>query len=99
DTLIMDTVNYLLYKKPITYETDKPLELRNGRVLLGDSAINAYTFTMNYYFMAGDYIFDSVDSRYWGLLPEDHIVGKAVMIWKSKGKKGFRWKRFLKAVQ
>jgi signal peptidase I len=55
---------------------------------------------MNYYFMAGDYIFDSHDSRYWGLLPEDHIIGRAVMIWKSEdittGK--FRWKRFFRVL-
>jgi signal peptidase I len=69
-------------------------------VWLGDSIIREYTFKMNYYFMAGDYVFDSVDSRYWGLVPEDHIVGKAIFVWKSKdmatGK--YRWKRFFKRL-
>jgi len=44
---------------------------------------NEYTFKLNYYFMAGDYIFASQDSRYWGLLPEDCIIGKAILIWRS----------------
>jgi signal peptidase I len=100
DRLTIDTMNYLLYKNLITYETDKSLTINDGKVYLGDSLIQEYTFQMNYYFMAGDYIFDSHDSRYWGLLPEDHIIGKAVMIWKSKdittGK--FRWKRFFRVL-
>jgi signal peptidase I len=101
DSLAIDTTNYILYKNLITYETDKPLEIRDGGILLGDSAINQYTFTMNYYFMAGDLIFDSRDSRYWGLLPEDHIIGKAILIWKSQdmntGK--IRWKRIMKMIE
>jgi signal peptidase I len=55
----------------------------------------------NYYFMAGDCVSESYDSRYWGLLPEDFVVGKVAFIWKSvdpeTGK--FRWKRFLKPVK
>jgi signal peptidase I len=51
--------------------------------------------------MAGDNVFDSCDSRYWGLLPEDHIIGKAIVVWKSKdiytGKT--KWNRFLKTVR
>ncbi|MDR0506069.1 MAG: signal peptidase I [Dysgonamonadaceae bacterium] len=101
DTLVIDTLNYVLYKNLIAYETDKPVDIRDGQVLLGDSSINQYVFTMNYYFMAGDYIFDSIDSRYWGLLPEDHIVGKAVLIWKSMdlktGKR--RWNRYFKSIK
>ena len=100
DCLSIDTINYLLYRNLITYETDKPLTVRDDSVYLGDSVIREYTFRMNYYFMAGDYIFDSQDSRYWGLLPEDCMIGKAVIIWKSKdpetGK--YRWRRFFRAL-
>jgi signal peptidase I len=100
DLINLDTANYILYKKIIEYETDMVLKPENGNVFLADSVIHNYTFRMNYYFMAGDYIFDSVDSRYWGLLPEDHIIGKAIMVWKSVDvtTQKFRWKRFFKLL-
>ena len=100
-TLALDTLNFLLYKKLIEYETDKTLFVREGSVYLDDEPVNEYTFTMNYYFMAGDFIFDSRDSRYWGLLPEDCIIGKASFVWRSKdlnsGK--IRWNRFFKRIK
>ena len=100
-TFTLDTLNYLLYKKPIEYETDKILYVSNGSVYLDNKTINDYTFNLNYYFMAGDYILDSQDSRYWGLLPEDCIIGKAVIIVRSKdlhsGK--IRWNRFFKRIK
>jgi signal peptidase I len=96
----LDARNIALYRKLITYETDKAIEVRDSQVFLDDEALLSYTFTKNYYFMAGDYVLDSRDSRYWGLLPEDLIVGKAAFIWKSVDPKTgkWRWKRFLKAV-
>ena len=100
-TIAIDTMNVRLYKNLIEYETNKNLSVRDGLVYLGDEMINDYTFRMNYYFMAGDNIFDSQDSRYWGLLPEDCIIGKVAIVLKSvdpqTGK--FRWKRFLKAIK
>ncbi|MDR1371797.1 MAG: signal peptidase I [Dysgonamonadaceae bacterium] len=101
DKISIDTCNYSLYKKIIRYETNNPnFKRHDGAVWLGDSIIREYTFQMNYYFMAGDYVFDSVDSRYWGLVPEDHIIGKAVMIWKSEdmNTQKFKWKRFFKLL-
>jgi signal peptidase I len=101
DELAMDTLNILLYKHLIEYETDQRVEINEGKVYLDSIVLNNYTFQMNYYFMAGDYIFDSKDSRYWGLLPEDHIVGKASLIWQSKdmntGKR--RWDRICKTIK
>jgi signal peptidase I len=100
-TMPLDTVNVALYHNLIAYETLKTVSVKNGTVAIGDSAINEYTFRKNYYFMAGDYVFDSKDSRYWGLLPEDHITGKVAFVWNTKdmqtGKK--RWNRFLKKVK
>ena len=100
-TLALDTFNWLLYKNQIEYETDKTLSISDGLVYLADEIIKEYTFKMNYYFMAGDFIFDSQDSRYWGLLPEDCIIGKAVIVVRSKdlysGKT--RWNRFLKKIR
>ena len=60
-----------------------------------------YTFKQDYYFMMGDNRHNSLDSRYWGFVPEDHIVGKPVVIWLStdrnqKFPKNIRWDRFLK---
>jgi signal peptidase I len=100
DCLKIDTFNYLLYRNLITYETSLPVEVRDSEVWLGDSIIRQYTFRMNYYFMAGDYVSNSVDSRYWGLVPEDHIIGKAVLVWSSKDKTTgkYRWRRFLKLL-
>jgi len=99
-TIELDTLNFRLYKNLIEYETDESLTVRNGLIYSGSDEINAYTFKLNYYFMAGDYIFDSQDSRYWGLLPEDCIIGKAVIVLRSTepntGK--IRWKRFLKRI-
>ncbi|MDR2148136.1 MAG: signal peptidase I [Tannerella sp.] len=99
-TLSLDTLNCSLYKNLIEYETGKKLSVQDGSVFLDDGQINNYTFKLNYYFMAGDYIHDSRDSRYWGLLPEDCIIGKAVIIWKSKDMETgeYRWRRFFRIL-
>jgi signal peptidase I len=95
DCMPIDTLNYILYRNLITYETNKPVTIKEGKIYLGEETIDRYSFRMNYYFMSGDWIFDSRDSRYWGLLPEDHIVGKAIIVWKSKDENTgkIRWKR------
>jgi len=101
DIMIIDTLNVILYRKLIAYETQKPVMVKDGIVTIGDSIINEYTFSKNYYFMTGDFVFDSRDSRYWGLLPEDHITGKVSFVWNTKdmhsGKT--RWDRFLKKIK
>ena len=66
-------------------------------------AAGEYTFKMDYYFMMGDNRHNSLDSRYWGFVPEDHIVGRPVVVWLStdsekKFPRSIRWKRFLKFV-
>jgi signal peptidase I len=94
----MSLTNFLLYRPLIEWEQRKPL-LRNniGEVTLGDSLITRYRFEENYYFMAGDNVLDSRDSRYWGMLPESFIVGKAVRVWNSvdKATKRVRWERVM----
>ena len=101
DNISIDSVSIILYKNLIEYETKKIISIKEGTIYLGDSTIQDYTFRQGYYFMAGDYIFDSVDSRYWGLLPDDLVVGKATIIWKSADihTGDFRWDRFLKAIK
>ena len=78
----------------------KKLTLHGDSVLLGDSVIHNYRFCENYYFVSGDKMVNSKDSRYWGLLPEPFIVGRAWLVWKSvspnTGK--MRWKRIFKRI-
>ncbi|GAB6012837.1 signal peptidase I [Viscerimonas tarda] len=101
ETIKLDTLNVRLYRNIIEYETNKRIKIKDGSVFLKDSIIEVFKFPQNYYFMAGDYIFNSKDSRYWGLLPEDHIVGKAFVIYKSKDLQTdtYRWNRFFKSVE
>ena len=100
-TIVPDTLNQLLYKTLIEYETGKTISVRDGSVFLNDDRIDSYTFRLNYYFMAGDYIYDSCDSRYWGLLPEDCIIGKAILVWRSTNLQNgkVRWNRVWKRIR
>ena len=89
-------------------EENLPLYERVIRDYEGESVEDAlkagkYTFKQDYYFMMGDNRHNSLDSRYWGFVPEDHIVGRPVIIWLStdQGKvfpKNIRWRRFFKLV-
>lgn len=101
DGIRIDSLSVILYKNLIEYETGNNISVENKVISLGDSVIQNYRFHQNYYFMAGDLVHDSQDSRYWGLLPEDLIIGKATRIWKSTdihtGK--YRWERFFKRIK
>jgi signal peptidase I len=63
--------------------------------------VHEYVFRKNYYFVGGDNVLYSQDSRYWGLLPEEYIVGRAIRIWKSvdKDTDEFRWERWMKKIE
>jgi signal peptidase I len=99
----IDTKNIELYRRIIeTYEKNK-LEIIDGEIYINDNLASNYTFKMDYYWMMGDNRHNSLDSRYWGFVPEDHVVGKALFIWMSwdKNKKGInkiRWSRLFNAV-
>lgn len=101
DKIKIDGTSILLYKNLIEYESGTIVSIKNGMIYLGDSILKNYQFQQDYYFMAGDLVHDSQDSRYWGLLPEDLIIGKATIVWKSEdmntGK--YRWSRFLKIIK
>ena len=101
DIIPMDGRTVKLYKNMVEWEQKKSLRYEAGNTYLGDSLIAEYRFLKNYYFMAGDKAENSKDSRYWGLLPEDYIVGKAVRIWKSvdKGTDRVRWNRIFKKIE
>ena len=100
-TVRMDSTACRLYGTLVVWEQKRPLRADSlGRVLLGDSAITRYTFRENYYFVGGDKALNSQDSRYWGLLPEPYIVGRAWRVWKSVDADGkIRWERALKRVE
>lgn len=97
----MNTVNRILYKSAIEWEQKKKLVQHGDSFLLNDSIIQEYQFKENYYFVAGDKVMNSKDSRYWGLLPEKFIVGKATLIWKSVdlNTDEIRWGRVFKKIE
>ena len=80
----VDRSSFQMYRNYIEWEQGLPLTVdEKGVVSLGDSPIDSYTFRKDYYFVAGDKADNSRDSRYWGLLPRDHIAAKAWIIKKS----------------
>jgi signal peptidase I len=102
-TVKIDTFNLPLYRRIITAFEHNSLAVKGATIYINGSAANSYTFKMNYYFMMGDNRHNSVDSRFWGFVPEDHVVGKASFIWMSLKQnvpffKKFRIKRFFTFV-
>ncbi len=96
-TITLTPDNLLRYKRCIvTYEGNQ-LQEKNGSYLINGQPATTYTFKMNYYWMMGDNRHNSLDSRFWGFVPEDHVVGKASLIWFSYGN-GIRWSRMFKTI-
>ncbi|WP_300601106.1 S26 family signal peptidase [Niabella sp.] len=98
-TITLSPENIALYRRAIqVYEKNSLVENPNGSFVINGTPTNKYTFKMDYYWMMGDNRHKSQDSRYWGFVPEDHVVGKAAMIWFSY-ENGPRWKRFFKIIK
>lgn len=94
-----------VYERAIVLYEGNNLKLENGQVFINGELVTEYTFAMDYYFMMGDNRHNSADSRFWGFVPEDHIVGKAVFIWLSLdnaatsfGEK-VRWRRIFNVIR
>jgi signal peptidase I len=103
-TVNIDTVNICLYQRIIQAYEGNALEIKDGKIYINGSQTSTYTFKMDYYFMMGDNRHGSYDSRMWGFVPEDHIVGKPSFIWFSSDKdKSFpmniRWKRMFNSIK
>ena len=102
-TVSIDASNLPLYRRIITVYEGNDLKEEDGKIYINGEQVQDYTFQQDYYFMMGDNRHNSLDSRYWGFVPEDHIVGKPSLIWLSidgnkKFPKNIRWRRFFKFV-
>jgi signal peptidase I len=96
----LDTKTLPLYRRIIKNYEGNDLKVDGAKIYINGEIVTSYTFKMDYYWMMGDNRHNSQDSRYWGFVPEDHIVGKAVFVWMSWDAQqgGVRWDRLFSFV-
>jgi signal peptidase I len=92
-TIAISTDNLSIYERIISVYENNKLEIKNGKIFINGSEAANYTFKQNYYWAMGDNRHNSEDSRFWGFVPEDHVVGRPLLIWMSSGPNGIRWNR------
>lgn len=103
-TVKLDSSNICFYERIIDVYEDNDLVIRDGVIRINGEITDSYTFRMDYFWMMGDNRHNSADSRYWGFVPEDHIVGKPKFVWLSidkeaKGLKRIRFKRMFRGIK
>jgi signal peptidase I len=104
ETINLTPLNIGLYRRAIEEYEQNDFKIIDEKVFINGEETNKYTFKMNYYWLMGDNRHNSADSRFWGFVPEDHVVGKAMFIWMStdKDKSGLskiRWNRIFKVIE
>ncbi|MDE6688317.1 MAG: signal peptidase I [Prevotella sp.] len=104
ESIHLNMDNIAIYERPIRAYEKNELEVRDGKIFINGEETDTYTFKMDYYWMMGDNRHNSADSRYWGFVPEDHVVGKPIFIWWSSDPDrslfggGIRWGRLFNLV-
>jgi signal peptidase I len=99
ETVELTLNNLPIYERLIDLYEGHDLAVKDGQIYIDGAVATTYTFAMNYYWLMGDNRHNSQDSRFWGFVPEDHVVGKAVFVWFSKDPQtGVRWSRVFSLV-
>ena len=108
DKITINEKNLAIYDDVIIhYEGNEDAEIKDGKLYIEGQEVTEYTFKLDYYFMMGDNRHNSLDSRYWGFVPSDHIIGKAIFTWWSVDKNEswlsildkIRWHKIFKAIK
>lgn len=99
-TVKLDMKNLPIYKRIIDVYEHNDLAVKGNDILINGKKATTYTFKQDYYWLMGDNRQNSLDSRYWGFVPEDHVVGKGVLVWFSSDPEGgVRWNRVFKLIR
>ncbi len=103
-TVDINPKNIVLYERIIDVYEGNELDIKNAKVFINGKEADTYTFQMDYFWMMGDNRHNSADSRYWGFVPMDHIVGKAVFVWLSLEKNQdllhkIRWNKLFRIIK
>ena len=102
-TVKLDSLTFPIYGRAIAIYEHNTVKVTGNDVFINGKKADTYTFKMNYYWMMGDNRHNSTDSRYWGFLPEDHVVGKALFTWLSVDSTAsfvnkIRWNRLFRGI-
>jgi signal peptidase I len=103
ETIALTPENMAMYGRCIAVYEQRSVKQQEGKIFIDGKETTEYTFLMDYYFMMGDNRHESLDSRFWGFVPEDHIVGQASFVWFSVDPdpygEGVRWNRIFTKIE